>query len=64
MSDNKMTLRLWAEERIRKTKLQLEVGTILPVLGHARIKKLESIFSDPYYRETLDEEVDLIIRKK
>ena len=57
MSINQTSLRLWVEGEIHKIKFQLELGTILPVVGRAKINLLESLVEDFNLHEIPDEEL-------
>ena len=57
MSINQTTLRLWAEEEVRKIKYQLDLGTLLPVVGRAKIELLETLIDDFNLCEVQDEEL-------
>ena len=57
MSINKTTLRLWVEGEIHKIKFQLDLGTVLPVVGRAKIELLENLTEDFNLHEQLDEEL-------
>lgn len=57
MSINKTTLRLWVEEEITKIKFQLDLGTVLPVVGNAKVELLESLIDDFNLQVTQGEEI-------
>lgn len=57
MSINKTGLRLWAEEEITRINYQLNLGTILPVVGRAKIELLESLIDDFNLHEIHGEEL-------
>ena len=57
MSINKTGLRLWAEEEITRINYQLNLGTILPVVGRAKIELLESLIDDFNLQEVHGEEL-------
>jgi hypothetical protein len=57
MSINQTSLRLWAEEKVDRINYQLNLGTILPVVGHAKIELLESLIDDFNLQEVHDEEL-------
>jgi hypothetical protein len=57
MSINKTTLRLWVEGEIDKINFQLDLGTVLPVVGRAKIELLENLTEDFNLHEQLDEEL-------
>jgi hypothetical protein len=57
MSINQTSLRLWVEGEIHKIKFQLELGTILPVVGRAKIRLLENLTEDFNLQEVIDEEL-------
>ena len=55
MSINQTSLRLWAEEKVDRINYQLNLGTILPVVGRAKIELLESLIDDFNLHEVQDE---------
>ena len=57
MSINQTSLRLWAEEKVDRINYQLNLGTILPVVGRAKIELLESLVDDFNLQEVHDEEL-------
>jgi hypothetical protein len=57
MSINQTTLRLWVDEEIGKILHQLNLGTVLPVVGVAQIKLLETLADDFNLEEVQDEEI-------
>ncbi len=57
MSINQTNLRLWVEGEIHKIKFQLDLGTVLPVVGRAKIELLESLTEDFNLHEVRDEEL-------
>ncbi len=57
MSINQTSLRLWVEGEIHKIKFQLDLGTVLPVVGRAKIELLESLTEDFNLHEVRDEEL-------
>jgi hypothetical protein len=57
MSINQTSLRLWAEGEIHKIKFQLELGTLLPVVGRSKIELLENLVEDFNLHEVQDEEL-------
>ena len=57
MSINQTSLRLWVEGEIHKIKFQLDLGTVLPVVGKAKIELLESLTEDFNLHEVRDEEL-------
>jgi hypothetical protein len=57
MSINKTTLRLWVEGEINKINFQLELGTVLPIVGRAKIRLLENLTEDFNLQEVIDEEL-------
>lgn len=57
MSINQTSLRLWAEEKVRRTNYQLNLGTVLPVVGRAEVELLESLIDDFNLHEIQDEEL-------
>lgn len=57
MSINQTSLRLWAEEKVDRINYQLNLGTILPVVGRAKIELLESLIDDFNLQEVHDEEL-------
>lgn len=57
MSINQTSLRLWAEEKVRRINYQLNLGTVLPVVGRAEVELLESLIDDFNLHEIQDEEL-------
>jgi hypothetical protein len=57
MSINQTSLRLWVEEKVDRINYQLNLGTILPVVGRAKIELLESLIDDFNLQEVQDEEL-------
>lgn len=57
MSINKTSLRLWAEEKVDRINYQINLGTILPVVGQAKIELLESLIDDFNLHEVRGEEI-------
>ena len=57
MSINQTSLRLWVEGEIHKINFQLNLGTVLPVVGRAKIELLESLTEDFNLHEVRDEEL-------
>ena len=57
MSINQTSLRLWVEGEIHKINFQLNLGTVLPVVGRAKIELLENLTEDFNLHEVRDEEL-------
>lgn len=57
MSIHQTTLRLWVEEEISKINYHLDLGTVLPVVGRAKIELLESLIDDFNLHEVRGEEI-------
>ena len=55
MSINQTSLRLWVEEKVDRINYQLNLGTILPVVGQAKIELLVSLIDDFNLHEVQDE---------